>query len=83
MFRLSSEKLDRLLAEAGEEADPQEGYRLYEEAEGELEQLCVFVPLARESWTLRVSYRVDRSSLPQDMTEYYGWYSQAYAVRMK
>ena len=83
VFRLSSEKLDRLLAEAGEEADPQAGYRLYEEAEGELEQLCVFVPLARESWTLRVSYRVDRSSLPQDMTEYYGWYSQAYAVRMK
>ena len=83
VFRLSSVELDALLEEAGEKADPQAGYRLYEKAEEELARLCVFVPLVREAWTLGVSYRVDRSSLPRDMTEYYGWYSQANAIQMK
>ena len=83
VFRLASEKLDGLLAEAASEAEPEEGYRRYEDAEEELRRLCVFIPLRRESWSLGVSDRVDTASLPADMTEHYGWFSQAHLLRMK
>ena len=83
VFRLASEQLDGLLAEAASEADLQEGYRLYGAAAEEVQRLCVFVPLIRGAWVLRVSDRVDTASLPTEMTEHYGWYSQAHLLKMK
>ena len=83
VFRLASEKMDGLLATAAGEQEPQEGYRLYADAAEELERLCVFIPLSQETLVLRVSGRVDPGSLPNDMTEHYGWYSQAYTLKRK
>ena len=83
VFRLASEKVDGLLEEAAAAADPLEGYRLYGKASEEVERLCVFLPLIHESWMLRISGRVDPASLPEDMTEHYGWYSQAHLLRMR
>ncbi len=83
VFRLASEELDRLLARAAAEPEPAEGYRLYDDAAEELEKLCVFIPLSRETWTLCLSDRVDPASLPADMTDNYAWYSEAETLCMK
>ena len=83
LFRLESEQVDRLLEQAAAEPDQETRNSRYQAAREELEKLWVFVPLEREQRFLLLSDKIDRASLPTDMTDHYGWYSQAHTVRLR